>query len=40
LFEIGGVSEELAREALEYAATKLPIRTKIVKRHEIGGEAV
>ncbi|ANQ53886.1 MULTISPECIES: 50S ribosomal protein L16 [Thermosipho] len=40
MFEIGGVSEELAREALEYAATKLPIRTKIVKRHEIGGEAV
>ncbi|ACJ75667.1 50S ribosomal protein L16 [Thermosipho africanus H17ap60334] len=40
LFEIGGVDEKLAREALEYAATKLPIRTKIVKRHEIGGEAV
>jgi large subunit ribosomal protein L16 len=32
LFEIGGVSEELAREALRLAAHKLPIKTKFVMR--------
>ncbi|MEJ5257136.1 MAG: 50S ribosomal protein L16 [Fervidobacterium sp.] len=40
MFEIGGVDEETALKALEYAATKLPIKTKIVTRHHIGGEAV
>ncbi|MFJ6414839.1 MULTISPECIES: 50S ribosomal protein L16 [Terribacillus] len=38
MFEIAGVSEEVAREALRLASHKLPIRTKIVKREEIGGE--
>ena len=37
MFEIGGVSEEIAREALRLASHKLPVRTKFVKR-EIGGE--
>jgi large subunit ribosomal protein L16 len=32
MFEIGGVSEEVAREALRLAAYKLPIKTKIVKK--------
>jgi large subunit ribosomal protein L16 len=32
LFEIDGVSEEIAREALSLGAAKLPIKTKIVKR--------
>ena len=32
MFEIDGVSEELAREALRLGAAKLPIRTRIVKR--------
>jgi len=32
LYEMDGVEEELAREALERAAAKLPIRTKIVVR--------
>ena len=32
MFEIGGVSEEVAREALRLAQHKLPIRTKIIKR--------
>lgn len=32
LFEIGGVSETIAREALRLASHKLPVRTKIVKR--------
>ncbi|KRN04284.1 MULTISPECIES: 50S ribosomal protein L16 [Holzapfeliella] len=39
LFEIGGVSEEVAREALRLASHKLPIRTKFVKREEVGGES-
>lgn len=38
LFEMGGVSEEIAREALRLAAMKLPIKTKFVVREE-GGEA-
>jgi large subunit ribosomal protein L16 len=32
LYEMEGVSEEVAREALELAATKLPFRTKVVLR--------
>ena len=32
LFEIGGVSEEIAREAMRLAAYKLPIRTKFISR--------
>lgn len=36
LFELAGVSEEVAREALRLAAHKLPIKTKFVKR-EAGG---
>ncbi|AEB61679.1 ribosomal protein L16 [Bacillus subtilis] len=39
LFEISGVSEEVAREALRLASHKLPIKTKFVKREEIGGES-
>ncbi|EQC0694275.1 50S ribosomal protein L16 [Listeria innocua] len=39
MFEIAGVPEDVAREALRLAAHKLPIKTKIVKREEIGGEA-
>lgn len=32
LFELDGVKEELAREALEKAGDKLPIKTKFVKK--------
>ena len=32
LFEIDGVSEEIAREALRKAGTKLPVKTRIVAR--------
>ena len=32
LYEMGGVSEELAKEALKLAAAKLPINTKFVSR--------
>ena len=40
LFEIAGVSEEIAREALRLASHKLPVKCKIVKREETmeGGE--
>ena len=34
MFEIEGVSEEVARSALELAAAKLPVRTKVVQRYE------
>ena len=34
MFEISGVSEEIAREALRLAAHKLPVPTKIVVRQE------
>ena len=34
LFEIDGVSEEVAREALRLGAAKLPIKCKVVKRME------
>ena len=36
LFEIAGVSEETAREAMERAAFKLTIRTQFVKRETMG----
>lgn len=33
VFEIDGVPEEIAREALRKAGTKLPLKTKVVARH-------
>jgi large subunit ribosomal protein L16 len=40
LFEISGVAEEQAREAMRLAAHKLPVKTKFVKHEsEMGGEA-
>ena len=38
MFEIAGVSEEVAREALCLASHKLPLKTKFVKREEKAGE--
>lgn len=40
MFEVGGgLPEDVAREALRLAQYKLPIKTKIVSRHErVGGE--
>ena len=32
LFEVGGVNESLAKEALALAAAKLPIPTRLIKR--------
>ncbi|GEO68735.1 50S ribosomal protein L16 [Levilactobacillus acidifarinae] len=39
LFEVGGVDEATAREALRLAAMKLPVRTKVLTREEVGGES-
>lgn len=41
LFELSGVSEEVAREAMRLASHKLPVKTKFVLRsdfEEMGGE--
>ena len=32
MFEVGGVSEAIAKEALRLASHKLPIKTKIVSK--------
>jgi large subunit ribosomal protein L16 len=37
LFEIEGVTEPLAREAMQLAARKLPMKSKFVKREETEG---
>ena len=39
MFEISGVPEEVAREALRLAGTKLPIKTKIVAKADLEGGA-
>ena len=39
MFEMDGVSEEVAREAMRLAGHKLPIKTKfVVKGKELGGD--
>ena len=38
LFEMAGVAEEDAREALRLAANKLPIKCKFVRKEETDGE--
>ena len=39
MFEIGGVSEDVAREALRLAGSKLSVKTKFVKKEtEVGGD--
>ena len=39
MFEIAGVSEEIAHEALRLAMHKLPIKCKIAKKEVVGGES-
>lgn len=36
LFEVAGVSDEVAREALRLASHKLPIKTQVITRLELG----
>ena len=38
LFEVAGVAEDVAREAMRLAAHKLPMKTKFVAREKLGGE--
>ena len=40
LFELGGVSETVAREAMTLAGHKLPIPTRFVQRDEVGEIAI
>jgi large subunit ribosomal protein L16 len=35
LFEVDGVAEAVAREAMRLAATKLPIKCKFISRHHL-----
>jgi len=35
LFEMQGVTEEIAREAMRLAANKLPVKTKFIVREEV-----
>jgi large subunit ribosomal protein L16 len=37
LFELEGISNELARKAMKLGASKLPIKTKFVERHDLAG---
>jgi len=39
LFELAGVPEEIAREAMTLASHKLPIKTRFIKREELVGAA-
>lgn len=39
MFEIAGVNEDDAREALRLAGSKLPVHTKFVKRRDVMGES-
>ena len=38
MFELEGISKTAAQEAMRLGASKLPIRTRFVERHELGGE--
>ena len=38
MFEMAGVSEENAAEAMRLASHKLPVKCKFVKREEMGGD--
>jgi large subunit ribosomal protein L16 len=39
MFEISGVAEEVAREALRLATHKLPVKCKVVSRADLEGGA-
>jgi large subunit ribosomal protein L16 len=38
MFELEGIPRATAQEAMRLGASKLPIRTRFVERHELGGE--
>jgi len=39
MFEIAGVTEDVAKEAMRLAAYKLPVKCQFIERIEVGGEA-
>ena len=39
MFEVGGLPDDLSREALSLAAYKLSIKTKVVMRRDLSGES-
>jgi len=38
MFELEGIGKAAAIEAMKLGASKLPIRTRVVERHELGGD--
>ena len=38
MFELEGISRTVAQEAMRLGASKLPVRTRFVERHVLGGE--
>jgi len=38
LFELEGINKKLAQDAMRLGASKLPIRTRFVERHALGGD--
>jgi len=38
MFELEGISKSVAQAAMKLGASKLPIRTRFVERHQLGGE--
>jgi large subunit ribosomal protein L16 len=40
LFEMAGVPEDIAKEAMRLAGHKLPVKTKFVKREEVVAEEI
>ena len=38
MFELQGITRQLAQDAMKLGASKLSIRTRFVERHQLGGE--
>ena len=38
LFELEGIPKKAAQDAMKLGASKLPIKTRFVERHQLGGE--
>jgi ribosomal protein L16/L10AE len=38
MFELQGISKTVAQQAMKLGASKLPIRTRFVERHQLGGD--
>ena len=38
MFELQGITRQVAQEAMKLGASKLPIRTRFVERHQLGGD--